>query len=434
MKTLVLITSNFPFGAGEPFIEKELEYLEKEFEEIIILSQNTRSGQTRTVTERIKIHRYNTATTFRGFLNLPFILASNFRILLDLYRSELSFRNEIKFRMDLKRKLFLLRKTIKAIQLKEYLNKLIPAEAGVRDVLLYSYWLNTGAHAAALIRNRRYTSIARAHGSDLYEEKSPYAYLPLLRFTSGELDAVFFISENGRDYFVNRTGCENTRCIVSRLGVSGLTAIVGKAGNDHFTVVSCSNLIKLKRIEFIIQSLSLLNTEKKIRWIHFGDGALRAELEDSAKRLLAGKTNIEFSFKGTVPNREVLRFYYQNHVGLFLNASITEGVPVSIMEAQSFGIPVIAPDIGGIRELVTEGTGVLLPPDFTPADLSLKILDMLLLNDEQREMMRKRAYQNWKSRYNADVNYPDFINKVNSILALHNSKHKATDETGYRTV
>ena len=67
---------------------------------------------------------------------------------------------------------------------------------------------------------------------------------------------------------------------------------------------------------------------------------------------------------GHYPNEELLRYYGSNHVDLFINTSSTEGVPVSIMEAQSFGIPVIATDTGGVKEVVTEGTGSLLPVDF----------------------------------------------------------------------
>ena len=51
----------------------------------------------------------------------------------------------------------------------------------------------------------------------------------------------------------------------------------------------------------------------------------------------------------------------------------SEGIPVSIMEAQSFGTPVIATDTGGVKELVAPGTGFLLPVDFKPEDLAERI-------------------------------------------------------------
>ena len=52
--------------------------------------------------------------------------------------------------------------------------------------------------------------------------------------------------------------------------------------------------------------------------------------------------NIQVILKGWVPNKKVIEFYRTNPVNLFLNFSFQEGIPVSIMEAISFGIPILA--------------------------------------------------------------------------------------------
>jgi len=51
---------------------------------------------------------------------------------------------------------------------------------------------------------------------------------------------------------------------------------------------------------------------------------------------------------------------------LFINTSSSEGIPVSMMEAQSFGIPILAMDVGGVREIVGPQTGRLLQQDDPP--------------------------------------------------------------------
>ncbi|MBE3138389.1 MAG: glycosyltransferase, partial [Actinobacteria bacterium] len=99
------------------------------------------------------------------------------------------------------------------------------------------------------------------------------------------------------------------------------------------------------------------------------------------------------------------------------NTSSTEGVPVSIMEAQSFGIPVIATDVGGVKELIAEGTGSLLPVDFKPVDLAEMIQFYANLPEEEDNKIRMKAFNNWKLNFNASVNHKDFIMRVNSILA-----------------
>ena len=75
--------------------------------------------------------------------------------------------------------------------------------------------------------------------------------------------------------------------------------------------------------------------------------------------------NIKIDFRGNVKNSDLLEVYKNNQFDLFLNVSLSEGIPVSIMEALSFGIPCIATDVGGTKEIVIDGyNGWLLKKDF----------------------------------------------------------------------
>ena len=60
---------------------------------------------------------------------------------------------------------------------------------------------------------------------------------------------------------------------------------------------------------------------------------------------------------GRISNSEVLRYYRENPVDLFINLSESEGVPVSIMEALAHGVPVVATDVGGSAEIIDTGNG-----------------------------------------------------------------------------
>ena len=151
--------------------------------------------------------------------------------------------------------------------------------------------------------------------------------------------------------------------------------------------------------------------------MHFGDGVLRNELETLASERLGSAKGISYRFMGHYPNNELLEYYSNNKVDLFINTSSTEGIPVSIMEAQSFGIPVIATDTGAVNEIVTEGTGSLLPVDFNTTDLSRMIEHYANLSDSEYDNLRMNAIRNWELNFNAISNYNNFISKVNSILA-----------------
>lgn len=418
MNTLVLITSHFPFGTSESFLDSEFPFLSKNFDKIIIISQDTTEQKTRKLPEEIIIYRYNPTTSFWGFIRRPFLTALNCKLIISLLRGEIEFRKITGTPLSFKNSFYLFKKSIKAIQLRDYIQEILFKESIAENIVFYSYWLKTGAHAIALLKFQMSIKISRAHGSDLYEEKTGSGYLPFLNFSAQNLNAVFFISVDGKDYFSSKVKMESPTFIVSRLGINkDESDNREQSKSQNFVIASCSNMVPLKRIDLIISALAKVQADKIIHWIHFGDGVLRAGIEELAAKKLGNLTRVKYSFMGQYPNTELLKYYSQNNVDLFLNTSSTEGVPVSIMEAQSFGIPVIATDNGGVRELVIEGTGALIPVDFLPEDLAKKIQDFMNMSDEDKNKIRMNAFNNWKLNFNATSNYKDFISKVNSILA-----------------
>jgi colanic acid/amylovoran biosynthesis glycosyltransferase len=268
-----------------------------------------------------------------------------------------------------------------------------------------------------MMKDSRYLRISRGHRGDIYEEYTESRYLPLLKFTAQELDMIFFISENGRKYLENKTRVIRPEFSVSYLGVNGPEELKNLPENDEFTIISCSNIIPVKRIDMIIKALELLDTNKKTKWMHFGDGTLRKEIEVLAAKKLNGKRNITFSFMGYFANKDLLNYYENNRIDLFLNTSSSEGLPVSIMEAQSYGIPVIATDVGGVGEIVKERTGHLLRPLFDPAELKDLIIIYINMEAMEKEAMRIKAHNNWKQKFNAETNYSTFTAIIHDHLS-----------------
>lgn len=418
MSTLFFITSYFPFEPGEAFIEAEFPFLYSNFSRVIIITRNVTAHKLRAIPNNVNVYRYNPTTTSAGYLLIPMLFGRNIKRIACIYKDEIRFRNEILLPLSFRQKLFLLKKIIKGLQLKNFIESIIRKEKIEGVITLYSYWMNNGAHAICMLDQLNKFKIARAHRIDLYEEETDSNYLPLLKYLFYNLDGIFFISGHGKEYFENRLSVTHPKNQVSRLGViKPFLNDVQKTDSGFFRIVSCSSLIQVKRIELIISALENLKTDRKLIWNHFGEGKLQSELNDLAQRKLGTLKNIKFQFMGQVPNSKLLEFYSNNKVDLFINTSSSEGIPVSIMEAQSFGIPVIATDVGGVRELVTEGTGTLLPIDFKPEDLAKMIHFYANLTEEEENNIRMKAFNNWKLNFNASSNYKDFIMKVNSILA-----------------
>ena len=108
-----------------------------------------------------------------------------------------------------------------------------------------------------------------------------------------------------------------------------------------------------------------------------------------------------------------MKEYQSMDINLFLNVSEYEGVPVSIMEAMSFGIPVIAMNVGGASEIVQDQyNGKLLNKDFSIEELCESISYFININDSTMRNYRKNARNTWESFFSAEKNYCKFYREV----------------------
>ena len=117
--------------------------------------------------------------------------------------------------------------------------------------------------------------------------------------------------------------------------------------------------------------------------------------------------NISYELRGQIFNQELMKYYMNNSVDLFINVSESEGLPVSIMEAISFDVPVVATNVGATSEIVTEKTGLLVNANPKPQEVADAILSVV------RKTLSPRTY--WMNNYNADLNYTAFVNHLKSL-------------------
>jgi glycosyltransferase involved in cell wall biosynthesis len=131
---------------------------------------------------------------------------------------------------------------------------------------------------------------------------------------------------------------------------------------------------------------------------------------DIARVIVARQENIFFKLAGEGPERERLErliatydlsesFHlcgqitqmdsFYNGLDVYLNTSRHEGIPMSILEAMAHGLPVIAPRVGGIVEIIEDGVEGFLVPSRIPESFAEKCI--LLRNTELRQQMGKAA-------------------------------------------
>ena len=294
-------------------------------------------------------------------------------------------------------------------------------------IILYSYWLNPAALAAALFKRylrKKYSvpvsAYARAHGDgDLYREGLNH-YRPCLSLLNEELDAVFPVSSGGRESLV-QDGI--LRAETHRLGVRKTSPFLA-SGNSVPLVVSCSVMNDNKRVEKIVEILARIPRE--IRWVHFGGGANEKSVRACCEKTLPG--NVFWELRGWTSHDSIMDFYREETPDLFLNVSMMEGIPVSMMEAMSCSIPCAATDVGASGEIVTDSrNGFLLPVDFDVDGAARKISGYLFGDEEEKERMRRNAYATFEKEYDSAVNYTAFAKRIVSGGADAPQKQKQTE-------
>lgn len=289
--------------------------------------------------------------------------------------------------------------------------KVMP-ELGRRDfepTSIYSFWFYDTA-LAALWARAAYPcarAIARAHGYDLYRDRTGVDYLPFRELLLSELDAVLPCSEDGRSHIDTNWPGHSDKLYTSYLGTADLPDLSGVPRGGVFHLVSCSRAVAVKRVGLIADALAILDAwGKRVRWTHYGDGPELA----GVKRRCEEFSSVDAEFPGSVPNAELLRSYGRDHIDLFVNVSESEGIPISIMEACGVGAPVLATDVGGTGEIVHDGeNGRLLPANPNSDEIASAIAGFINMAEEDVFLMRRASRRIWEKHFRAAENVRQLV-------------------------
>lgn len=410
---LVLLTKTYPYGKGEEFIEDEVPCLARHFERIILLATSVEDGavQTRQVPENVTVHpiassAIKKALPARGLSLFPFTSCGG--LVDEAERGEL--------RGNLKRRAYLLYFIAKSQAVYRECARLL-RKYDLTDydgVTFYSFWFYDVALAALRLaadcENPVKKTVSRAHRYDLYPSAGSLNYLPLRRYLLEHLDAVYPCSENGTAYLAETYPPYARKVRTAYLGTRDFGVGPENTG-ETIELVSCCHIAPVKRVELLAQSLALLAGEKrKLHWVHFGDGEQLGSLKAyAAEHLKFMKTD----FPGSVRNADLMKYYQKYPVDWFVNTSSSEGLPVSIMEACSFGIPVLATDVGGTSEIVRPGeTGFLLDAGFKPEDLAALLRRLFRQKKEERAALRAGCRRVWEENFCAASNFDRFAREI----------------------
>lgn len=363
-RILVLLTAHYPSNKGDSaFVKHEIDALAAQFDRVLIFSSAAPADDRHQLPANVEyrgnlrissVYRQAAKHPFRFLTTLP----STFRAVFREWVFSWHNKRQRPLRTDLRNGM-------------RRANSLLAELPTGSEVTVYSFWgYHNGLAIPFLPRSIR--TVVRMHGGDLYEDRA--GELPLRAALLQRADTVMTVSSFGKEYLQDsyESNFELPPIVVARLGTSdhGLAPIP-----DHgkeVLVVSCSAVIPVKRVDSILPAVARLSNKAPTRWIHFGDGDGLPALREQVTQAEATHPNLSVELRGFVDNQSLMQFYAETPVDAFVNVSESEGLPVSIMEAMSFGIPVVATDVGGTSDLVGPHlqSGVLLPKDFSTDELT----------------------------------------------------------------
>lgn len=283
-----------------------------------------------------------------------------------------------------------------------------------KDSVIFSFWFDDYIIASILLKYKYNLKLTvSAHGYDIYEERNKGKRIPFRSFSLSNVDIIFPDSHLGMEYIKGRyPSLCNIHNLKLFLPSTSLKPFLSNFSDDGvIRLLSISRTHPVKRLDYLLKVLKLLEIKYqhlKLEWTHIGSGDEYLALCSYCKNLNFNRFKIVF--KNDLSDLNIKRFYRDNAVDFFLNVSSSEGTSLALIEALSYGVPVICTKVGG-NVYIAERCGFLLNVEFTHNDL-FKVIDSLNINKNYYLLLREKAVLAWRDNFNPKVNIYRFINEI----------------------
>lgn len=420
--TLLLLTEGFPKGkvTESVFIGPEIKALCDKFDRVVIVPLLISGDEELPVSGSGLETDWSLCalTRYRRIISLPVtLLRSVFsrKFISDLYTEAGSFGNFLKSLASLNHAR-MIRKALKRLMRR--------LDIDSARTVGYSFWFNPGADAIAEMARAGELSAAvtRAHRYDVYDDAVGFRSHLLRSRTLEGLDAVYVVSKHGTNYLRRQYPSYalkiKTRFLGSSKASPELVARRHENGSNKITFFSCARTEPVKRVMLnleLVSALAGLLPSYNIKWIHAGSGSCFEELR---MRCASSDlpSNLKIDLRGPLDNSEVHGIYSRERIDWFLLLSESEGYPISICEAMSYGVPVIATAAGGVAEIVDSDTGACLPLSFNPVSEAFR-LHQLVSDVRRRHRMGDRALRRWKEHLECGRLRESFADEISKTVS-----------------
>jgi len=238
------------------------------------------------------------------------------------------------------------------------------------------------------------------HGSDLLIQAKNPLLRPIIKFVLKRTDYILVVTKALKDNVLN-LGISADKIYLTSNAVDTrkfnpenleLPPDI-KLNSDKPTILFVGNLVAQKGIKYLLKAKKLMNTDAKLLII--GDGPLRGAMEDIVKKEAINDvifTGARRDVENIMPSTQVL-----------ILPSVSEGFPITILEALSSGLPVVATRVGGVSEVLNQNVGIIVEPS-DPIGLA-EAVDTIIKNNELRNSMKVAARERALKYSNITIPY-----------------------------
>lgn len=233
----------------------------------------------------------------------------------------------------------------------------------------------------------------------------------LSRFIFASSDKVIAVSEAVRKHLVS-LGIPPKKIVLIQNGVDSeeFTCVLPKYNPESYTtILFIGRLLPNKGLKTLVEAARIISatSSRKITFKIVGDGPDRAQINELIE-MYSMRDN--FHFLGEVPR--VSDVFQEG--GIFVRPSLTEGMPLTILEAMSSGLPIVATNVGGTSELIKHNERGLLVEVDNEAQLAKAILN-LVGNPKRAERLGQNARAFVKRHYEKKYSWNAVATKNHSV-------------------
>ncbi len=421
-KDLLLFTTTFPYGTvtEASFVMAELPHLCRQFRRVIIIPELSKGeaidlsayGNVTVDTSRVNSIDHRTPLTKLRFALHPSVISQGLRSLphAPVAKWPAAWSMAInRYRIG-----------------RNLLDIMRRHNVDCRTAVFYTFWFDHVTEAIALtLPADKGVLVSGAHGHDIYPYPNTFKSHPFRLAALRRMARLYAASEGGAEYlrkaYPQHTGKIVTRTLGSSKTDHDFTARPHR-DNEPVTFLSCSRVDDNKRVTLnhkLLLALAEAFPSMQFRWIHIGDGDKMPQVR--AAIAANPLPNLTIELKGTISNPEVHGIYMSTAIDWVMLLSRMEGNPIALAEALSYGVPVIACNVPGCKEIADDTVGLLLTPDPTPEEFISRIRPYITATTDSGHLrqatdnLRQTAFNRWSEHFDASKLRAKFAAEIASL-------------------